>query len=238
MKAFDKIILNIPHSSTVGVFDKKIGCWQVNPFFFSETVLKHTDLYTDFLFQTDDTRVVPIVFPYSRFVCDAERLDDDPLEEIGQGILYKKFGKTLRGELDLEAQGFLLNERKKHLDALVSQLEENSIILDCHSFNSELARDVDICIGFNDDFSYDEEVVDKIAKVFKKGGYSVAFNHPYSNSITPTKDRTDYKSVMIEVRKSIYMNETIYSLNSEPRKWMRWYGTLKKLYGTLLGDIK
>ncbi len=235
MKTFNRIVLNIPHSSTMGVFNKEIGRWKVNPFFFNDVVLKHTDLYTDFLFQVDNTSVISVVFPYSRFVCDAERLDDDPLEEIGQGILYSSFKGQERLELSEVAKTYLLGKRREHLNSLISSLVENSLILDCHSFNSEMIGSVDICIGFNDDFSYDAETVELIANQFKESGYQVAFNNPYSNSITPTKERTDYKSVMIEVNKRIYMDESNYKLQRNPRQWMRWYGCLDKLYNKLLG---
>ena len=40
-----------------------------------------------------------MVFPYSRFVCDAERLENDPLEEKGQGIIYKEYDGHKRNDM-------------------------------------------------------------------------------------------------------------------------------------------
>ena len=75
------IVLNIPHSSNQGVFDPEIGAWPTNPYFINDCVNKWTDWWTDFLFQTANERVKSFVFPYSRFVCDAERLDNNPMKE-------------------------------------------------------------------------------------------------------------------------------------------------------------
>ena len=77
----EKIVFNIPHSSVNGIFDE-YGKWPRNPHFINECVNKWTDWYTDFLFATTNEQVVSVVFPYSRFVCDVERLDDDPMESI------------------------------------------------------------------------------------------------------------------------------------------------------------
>jgi N-formylglutamate amidohydrolase len=66
---------------------------------------------------------------------------------------------------------------------------------------------VDICIGFNDDWSKpDDEVINFIRDTFENEGYRVGINKPYSNSITP-RSVYDYKSIMIEVNKNMYMHE-------------------------------
>ena len=98
----------------------------------------------------------------------------------------------------------------------------------CHSFTSKL-HNCDICIGFNNDFSYDKDIVDIIINEFTKSGYSVAVNEPFSNSITPKAD-VNYKSVMIEVNKKVYMNETTLKLNPNSRQWMRWFGCMERIY--------
>jgi hypothetical protein len=38
-----------------------------------------------------DPRIHPVAFPWSRFFCDVERLENDPLEKSGQGIVYTSF---------------------------------------------------------------------------------------------------------------------------------------------------
>lgn len=227
------IILNIPHSSVNGIFDDKIGRWSPNAFFINECVNKMTDWWTDMLFDVKDVNYNKVIFPYSRFVCDAERLQNDPMEEMGQGIIYTNFNGFERDELSGEEKNVLKLLWETHQIELSSLIKsDDDIIIDCHSFPSEYAN-VDVCIGFNDDWSYNQKLVDKIIDQFKKSGYSVGVNYPYSNSITPQSEHK-YSSVMIEVNKRIYMNEKLMLLETNPRQWMRWYGCIKKVYKTLL----
>ena len=100
-KTNSKIVLNIPHSSLNGIFDKNIGQWPCNSYFMNECINKWTDWFTDFLFMqlSKEENVDTIVFPFSRFVCDVERLKNDPLEIEGNGIIYTQFNGYKRGFL-------------------------------------------------------------------------------------------------------------------------------------------
>ena len=223
------IVLNVPHSSINGIFDDNIGKWPDNPYFINEHVRKHTDWWTDMLFTVrGEENVTKVVFPYSRFVCDAERMENDGLEEQGKGIIYTHFGGFERGVLDDEAKAFLLDAWRAHQEELKSHLNENSVLINCHSFSSDFGN-TDICIGFNDDWSFDKRLVDDVAAIFKSYGYSVAFNAPYSNSTAPKID-FEYKSLVIGVNKRIYMNEELLILENNQIKWMRWKGCLRKIY--------
>ncbi len=91
MTNINKIVLHIPHAIINGIFGP-YGKWPLNPYFINDCVSKWTDWYTDLLFAISNENVTNVVFPYSRFVCDAERLDNDPMEALGQGILYRQFG--------------------------------------------------------------------------------------------------------------------------------------------------
>lgn len=226
------IVLNIPHSSNQGIFDPEIGKWPHNPHFVNDCVNKWTDWWTDFLFQTDIERVKSFVFPYSQFVCDVERLEDDPMVESGQGIIYTNFGGYKRGELTEENKQILLKSRSGYLNSIGKALTPESVLIDCHSFPSELSE-VDICIGFNEDWSFDERLVTKVFDTFKKSGYSVGLNDPYSNSLTPPAD-CEYKSLRIVVNKKVYMNEKFLTLERNQRQWMRWYGCLNRVYDAVL----
>jgi N-formylglutamate amidohydrolase len=94
------------------------------------------------------------------------------------------------------------------------QLGNNTLLIDCHSFSNlpnllnSNPPDIDICIGFNDDETCpNQDVICNIVQLFKIHGYKVGINKPFSNSKTfavPVK----YQSVMIEVNKRLYMNET------------------------------
>lgn len=59
------------------------------------------------------------------------------------------------------------------------------MLIDCHSFPSNEA-DIDICIGYNEDWSKPNDfTLNLVRDTFKNAGYSVVFNKPYSNSISP-----------------------------------------------------
>ena len=83
---------------------------------------------------------------------------------------------------------------------------ENTLIIDCHSCLNEIAEDVDVCIGFNDDGSKPaQEVLDFVFSHFSARGYKVEFNRPYSNSILPLVYVGH--SMMIEINKRCYLDE-------------------------------
>ena len=229
----NNIVLNIPHTSINGLFDKEIGKWPNHYDFIKNHVNKWTDWYVTLLFANmmNKENVQSVVFPFSRFVCDVERLKDDPLEKEGQGIIYDHIGNFQRGELNAEQKNRIMQMWENHQKALASELDKDSILVDCHSFPSELSH-YNICIGYNDDWSYNSELIDGIIDIFKSSGYSVGINEPFSNSITPQAD-FHYKSVMIEVNKKLYMNEKTMSLENNQLKWMKWDGTIRKLYNFL-----
>ena len=230
MTDINKIVLNIPHASINGIFGP-YGKWPNNPHFINECVNRWTDWYTDFLFTTANKHVVSIIFPYSRFVCDAERLDNDPMEAIGQGILYRHFDGYNRRPLSTQESDFLYGQRAQHLNAVKNQLTPHSLLIDCHSFPADL-YDCDICIGHNEDETYDERLVNLVKRQFENYGYKVAVNQPYTNSLAPKTGFT-YKSLMIEVNKRVYLYGS-NNLIPNSRQWMRWFGCLDKIYNAIL----
>ena len=231
------IVLNIPHASINGVFDPKYGGWPCNQYFVNNCLNRWTDWYTDFLFLplSGQKDVSTVVFPYSRFVCDAERLEDDPLEEKGQGIIYKEYGYHKRNDMTEKQIKETLRLWEQHQKSLKKHIKSpNTVLIDCHSFPSDMS-DCNICIGHNDDWSYNGKIVNGIVKIFKSMGYTVEINKPFSNSITPQMP-FPYTSVMIEVNKRVYMNESTHSLEYSALKWMRWSGTLRRIYEFLMQD--
>ena len=231
------IVLNIPHASINGVFDPKYGGWPCNQYFVNNCLNKWTDWYTDFLFSplSEKKDVSTVVFPYSRFVCDAERLENDPLEEIGQGIIYKEYGNHKRNDMtekQIKETRRLWEQHQKSLKKHIKS--QNTVLIDCHSFPRDVYN-CDICIGHNDDWSYNGKIVNGIKKIFKGMGYSVEINKPYSNSISPQMP-FPYTSVMIEVNKRVYMNESTLRLEYSALKWTRWAGTLERIYEFLMQE--
>ena len=65
--------------------------------------------------------------------------------------------------------------------------------------------DVDICIGFNEDWSKPDKVLlEYTVNFFEDNGYSVGIIYPYSNSEAPVCPFT-YQSMMLEVNKRVYL---------------------------------
>jgi N-formylglutamate amidohydrolase len=68
-------------------------------------------------------------------------------------------------------------------------------------------KDIDICIGYNDDETCPEKwLVGRIVQHFESLGYIVGINEPFSNSKTFDVPVV-YHSIMIEINKRLYMNE-------------------------------
>ncbi len=203
---YNKIVLNVPHSSIEGVFDKQFCGWEKNERFEEDYVLKWTDWYTNIIFEPKCKLKECIdmhIFPLSRFIIDAERLEHDPLETKGQGILYTDF-EGFHREIAPEVRDYLMNIYHKYIQQIRNSITDNTLLVDCHSFPPELS-DVDVCLGFNEDWSKPEQqTIDIIIRKFYDAGYKVGVNNPYSNSLSPTCDHS-YHSLMIEVNKRIYI---------------------------------
>lgn len=201
---YDRIILNEPHASVEGLYDDALSGWQIDDRFINDVVFRLTDWHTDYLFHGfKHPKIKTVRFPYSRFIVDAERLWNDPLEDIGQGIIYRHFDGYRRHVPKLhEAQ--LLQLWDGHQQKLKNNLCMGALLLDCHSFPEDMG-DVDICIGFNEDWSRpSKDLLEYTVNLFEENGYSVGINYPYSNSEAPTCP-FNYQSMMLEVNKRVYL---------------------------------
>lgn len=196
---YTNIVLAIPHAAGWPIdFD-----WQRLPRV-SESVRRWTDWHTDKLFGVEDKRIAVVRGGLSRFDCDDERLEHE-----GDRICRY----ALEGGIDTQTIGakewnFRLAEWFRYRAELMLAAAggERPLIIDCHSFPSDLDEDVDICIGFNEDESKpSDEVLEYVRGRFETAGFRVAFNRPYSNSIAPVGYRGH--SVMIEVSKRCYLAE-------------------------------
>ena len=115
---------------------------------------------------------------------------------------------------------------------------QRPLLIDCHSFPSAFAPDVDFCIGFNDDATRPpDEVLAIVRDVIEASSYRASFNAPYSNALAP--DGLRGHSLMIEVNKGRYMDEqTLQPLDKTTSKgdsWSRATDTLRAVYSALLG---
>ena len=229
---YKRIVLNEPHASIEGLYDNQLSFWNIDERFINDIVLKWTDWHTDFLFHGYRSEKIRTVrFPYSRFIVDAERLWDDPLEQHGQGIVYKQFdGYTRTVPEKNEVQ--LLGLWHWHQQRLRDNLCEGALLLDCHSFPSEMS-DVDICIGFNEDWSKPhKDIVELAVNLFEDNGYKVGINEPYGNSETPDCPFS-YQSMMLEVNKRAYMEDGSLHLIRKTK----YKCNVRAVFQTLLSEL-
>ena len=215
-----KIVLNIPHSSTV------IPDWAVKDILISASELSAlVDFMTDkdvdkiWNFVPNENKQIATV---SRLVVDTERYRNDNDEEMalkGMGLYYthtpdRKQFRTRSEDTYSKCLG-IYDEYHSSLEAKVTQcLAEHGkcIVLDCHSFHDEMnytdydpSGFPDVCIGVNDTISPQAGL---IINAFKTNGYTVKVNEPFAGSLVPLKYLNDNRivSVMIELNRRIYNN--------------------------------
>ncbi len=260
MEVKNRIVLNVPHSSNGGLDTarwqpvteavKAVNTWtdwqtniifRPNPEIFGRGVASGRKGVTVF----GDGRISMHVFWKNRFVVDAERLLNDSMEKIGQGIVYEwydcrpQMDVTLKREVTADERVALYLEREEHLRGMEAVILANdeagygNCVVDCHSF-PEFKGDVDICIGYNEDYSRPTDaVLGRVKDIFTEAGMSVWFNKPYSNSLTPVLDenraklRHGYKSLMIEVNKRKYLADGCTDLRLE---WTRIGDCINAVY--------
>ncbi len=223
---YRKIVLNIPHDSAQMLFTE---AWADKAGLASD-IIEWTDWHTAKLFHSEDSRVKAVRFPYSRFTCDVERLIDDPMEAIGQGILYANFHGHHR-HLTHDQKKSLMALYFDHINALKAELTSDSLIIDCHSFPEHVGPDVDICIGYNEDWSKPPvKIIEMVGDVFTNTGYRIAYNEPYGNSISPEMN-FNYHSIMIEVNKALYLDRD----SNKKLEFQKLQSILQSLYSSLLG---
>ena len=238
-----------------------------------------TDHYTDKLFscvvqppyavrRRGYSEIHQISFPYSRLFCDVERLIDDPLEEKGLGYHYdfQTIACSDYNKMWTRSKRYAWQLYKEHQGKIYSYIDGAQhcspgvpLLLDCHSFserdnilcpNAHEFKDIDICLGFNEDKTKpSEELLDAVKTFFTYCGYRVEFNKPFSNSKTIQYCRCkafkyyysfmervgfnpiQYHSLMIEVNKHCYMNEDTLEITAG---YYKLHAELQQLYHLLL----
>ncbi len=227
------IIFHIPHDSTVIPPDAGFSATAEE---IREDIRIQTDHFTGDIYgslaRADDA---VIVAPVSRLVVDVERFPDDaqePMSARGRGAVYLKRydGAPLRASLD-QREELMQRYYWPHHRALEDAVRDHlvrfnaAIILDCHSYMKDIrpyegnktgARP-EICIG-TDDFHTPPDMAEALESAYASHGYSVARNTPFCGSIVPLsayrKDKR-VSSVMIELRRDIYMDEAMCRLNAD-----------------------
>lgn len=217
-----RILLHVPHSS------RRIPSEYAASYLIEDMDAEHikmTDMYCDELFCDGRTAVV---FPYSRLLCDVERFRDDADEEmsaVGMGAMYTKTsdGRILRSPSQRMKAELLRRYYDPHHAALTAAVEEklsrcgSCLVIDGHSFHPtalpyELhtaATRPDFCIG-TDAFHTPKSIETVSLEYFRDMGFDVAVNSPFAGTMVPLKYYGREKavsSVMIEINRSLYMNE-------------------------------
>jgi N-formylglutamate amidohydrolase len=140
------------------------------------------------------------------------------------GCIYEKThdGNSLKNLEDIKDElinKFYKTHHENFTKIVDAKLKQNNkvLIIDCHSFPKyplpyELNQSIDrpeICIG-TDDFHTSEELKNSFGQLFEELNFTVKYNEPFKGSLVPLKFYNNDKSIqsiMIEVRRDLYMNE-------------------------------
>ena len=227
LQIYHKLVLAIPHS--VRTFDS--AQWN-QPAIAERDADRWTDWFTDQMFAAEPMgQIAVVVGAISRFDCDLERLEHDPLEADGRGIIYIRSHSGANRNPTPDQRRKLLGHWHSYREQLRQVAEPDCLLFDCHSFPSDISP-LEICIGFNEDWSKpNQATIDLVRAHFAADGLTVGINNPYSNSIAPDFG-FPYKSLMIELNKNLYLCERTFQLLPAAASIQR---CLSRLYQKLLG---
>ena len=220
----NKIILHLPHASTILPTEFYKNELKLNKQEINQFNLDVTDLYTDELFNAD--KYTHIKAKYSRIFCDVERYSKDnkePMAKVGMGMIYTKnlegteFVKTCKNYKREVLKNYYKPYHNNLCETVKKEIKTNTVVmLDCHSFSNKTVQSFakleyvpEICVGFNYLSKKNFKLITTIIYYFQELGYDVIMNYPYSGSIVPNKikeKRTkNFYSVMIEINRDLYL---------------------------------
>jgi N-formylglutamate deformylase len=230
-----KLIFHIPHASTFIPDDVRKSI-VLSDVALAEELRVLTDHFTDKLFgelaRPEDSVVC---CPVSRLVVDVERFADDALEPMsvqGMGAVYTRTHNKRKLRTSLQSRAHLMRLfYDPHHAALASAVERHlseqgsALIVDCHSFpehalpyeKNQALRRPEICIG-TDHFHTPETFASSVGHVYQAAGFEVLYNTPFEGALVPVahygRDQR-VKSIMIEIRRDLYMDETTSRLTPD-----------------------
>ena len=246
------LLVHIPHAS-VAISRQDLGDFLPAEQEISHELIRLTDWYTDELFGQSWPLENIVQFQHSRLVVDVERFSSDhaePCARVGMGATYVKTtrGAPLRNLSPARREELIENYYNPHhqiFNDKVNQILKNfnrCVIIDGHSYPTEplptqsnYQSTPEIGIGTDDLFT-SPQLIELTENFFKSRGFDVRLNEPFVGTIIPSeiylsKD-TRVQSVMIEVRRDLYINELTAEKNSQ-------FETIKKLihdYRQLVSD--
>ena len=215
-----KLILHIPHSSTV--IPEAYRHIFMYPEELATIATSSADLYTDDLYCCPATN---IIFPVSRLICDVERFrnpEDEDMSKLGMWICYThdQNGRRIANYDNKHANEILTRYYDKHHEQLTKATAaklrtfNQALIVDCHSFPPALPYypqgDLpDICLG-QDEYHTHNKLIELCCHYLEAQGYTVAVNYPFQGSLVPLKYYQKDKrvqSLMLEVSRTLYCDE-------------------------------
>jgi len=205
--------------------------------------------------------------PYSRLACDMERFRDPAQEGMtakGMWICYEKTSDSQPlKRVDTAHIEEVLTVYDRHHAALTKACEEalapgnkenkGMLLIDAHSFPSaplpyELAGGTsgaaeerpEFCLG-TDPVHTPPALAEAAKRFLEARGYTVAFNTPFAGVLVPMayyQKEPQLWALMIEVNRSLYIDErTAAKLPDEPDS-KRGYGRTKQVVQALLEELR
>lgn len=242
------VILHIPHAAT-DIPDPFLEDYCISERELEREKLRLTDWYTDELFGFEDESVEIVRFPFSRLLVDPERFRDDrnePMAKLGMGALYSRGSRLqrIRPFLTPQKQALLLaiyDDHHRKLEQAVQRALDRygcALIVDCHSFPEYALPchqyNSPCLLGFGigtDPFHTPEALKTYFGHNLQRSNNSlVAIDQPFSGSLVPSRyylKDSRVHSIMIEINRSIYMNELSRIKKPEPFKHLQ--AQLKRL---------
>jgi N-formylglutamate amidohydrolase len=236
------VLVHIPHAS-VAISEQDFGDYLRSEEEMSHELIRLTDWYTDELFGQFWPLENVAQFQHSRLVVDVERFSSDheePCARVGMGATYLKTtkGAPLRNLSPARRKELIKNYYDPHhqiFNEKVNQILKifnRCVIIDGHSYptkplptQTSYQSTPEIGIGTDSLFT-SLPLIELTENYFKSRGFDVRLNEPFIGTIIPSeiyqsKD-TRVQSVMIEVRRDLYINELTAEKNSQ-------FETIKKL---------
>ena len=225
-------IFHIPHSSRQ-IPEKYRDQFTIDDNTLNFELDKLTDHFTDSM--TEGVEVTKVIFPYSRLLVDVERFADDvlePMSERGMGVIYSN-GHALnkiRRDLTDDERAELIELYWKHHNLLEKRVDQalkqfnKCLIIDLHSYPrlklpyepSDGVRP-ELCIGI-DNFHTPDNLINEITSIASKYSIETALNTPFAGTLVPLKHygkEPRVNSVMLEIRRDQYMDESNMVVDSE-----------------------
>ena len=225
-------IIHIPHSSRQ-IPEKYRDQFTIDDKALNVELDKLTDHFTDSM--TEGVEANKVVSPYSRLLVDVERFTDDSLEPMsarGMGVIYSnghalnKIRRDLTDDEKSELIGLYWghhNLLEKSVDQALKQFNK-CLIIDLHSYprlklpyEASDGERPELCIG-TDNFHTPDNLINEITSIASKYSIETALNTPFAGTLVPLKHygkEPRVNSVMLEIRRDQYMDESNMVVDSE-----------------------